>query len=147
MILPDYIKKYLNKFSSGKWSLQNETASLYEMIVVVPAIAEFENLTRLIDSLKLNEEKTLRKTLFIFVINNRASDSGEVKENNYRTIEFLEEESSAKKLNIVIVDASTEGFELPEKEGGVGLARKIGMDLALRYFDYSSDKKNISNLP
>ena len=66
-----------------------------------------------------------------------------MKENNYKTIEFLEEESSAKKLNIAIADASTEGFELPEKEGGVGLARKIGMDLALRYFDYSSDKKNI----
>ena len=66
MILPDYIKKYLNKFSSGKWSLQNETASLYEMIVVVPAIAEFENLKRLIDSLKLNEEKILTQNAFYF---------------------------------------------------------------------------------
>jgi hypothetical protein len=32
---------------------------------------------------------------------------------------------------------------LPEKEGGVGFARKIGMDLSLAFFDYSNNKKKI----
>jgi hypothetical protein len=46
-------------------------------------------------------------------------------------------------LNIVLIDASSFGFEMPKKIGGVGLARKIGMDEALMIFDYSSTAKNI----
>lgn len=30
---------------------------------------------------------------------------------------------------------------MPEKDGGVGLARKIGMDLALGHFDYKNSGK------
>ena len=32
---------------------------------------------------------------------------------------------------------------MDEKNGGVGLARKIGMDLALTLFDYNSENQNL----
>jgi hypothetical protein len=46
-------------------------------------------------------------------------------------------------LRLACLDASSEGFELPDKGGGVGLARKIGMDKALRLFDYESDARKL----
>ena len=47
------------------------------------------------------------------------------------------------KCNISFIDAASPGKELPENSGGVGLARKIGMDLALTVFDYASGNKKI----
>ena len=46
-------------------------------------------------------------------------------------------------LNIGFVDAASAGKELPQKDAGVGLARKIGMDLALLIFDYDPPGKKI----
>jgi glycosyltransferase involved in cell wall biosynthesis len=56
------------------------------------------------------------------VVNNRESDSQEVKANNKALL--------AKLKCACIIDAATEGREIPEGEG-VGFARKIGMDFAL----------------
>ncbi|GAI77402.1 unnamed protein product, partial [marine sediment metagenome] len=39
-------------------------------------------------------------------------------------------------LQVAYVDASSPGFEMPDRNGGVGLARKIGLDTALKVFDY-----------
>ena len=39
--------------------------------------------------------------------------------------------SSDAGLRIGYIDASSEGYEIPDNEGGVGMARKIGMDMAL----------------
>ncbi len=46
-------------------------------------------------------------------------------------------------LSIALIDASSKGKELGEKDSGVGFARKIGLDLALTAFDYSIKKKKI----
>ena len=46
-------------------------------------------------------------------------------------------------MNISFIDASNAGKEMDDKNGGVGLARKIGMDLALTKFDYNSSGKRI----
>ena len=46
-------------------------------------------------------------------------------------------------LKIGLIDASSAGKELPQKDAGVGLARKIGMDLALLILDYNSPRKKI----
>jgi hypothetical protein len=47
-------------------------------------------------------------------------------------------------LNIGYIDVSSSGKELSEKEGGVGLARKIGLDAAIEIFNYAdTDKHNL----
>jgi len=151
--LPLYIQKYLQKYGLQNWKLEKNFNSFVNCAIVIPAISEFENLKILISSLLNNDSIFFDKTAFVFVINNLKS-SQEIKEDNKKTISFFEnilnqicdDELSKKiiqsKMKIAFVDASSEGNELPEKESGVGLARKIGMDLCLNLFDYDSSNKN-----
>ncbi len=140
-ILPDFVKKYLFKKSIRKYALKYELKRKFELIIVVPAIQEFENVAELLTSLKTNSY--LDKTLIVFVVNNIKSSSYGVKSDNRKLLHFLEREYRKKEINIGIVDAASPGKELPEEKGGVGLARKIGMDIALQFFDYGNSRKKI----
>lgn len=149
---PKIVKNYLKKFSCDKWKLFVNDDQLFENIFVIPAIDEYENLKKLFTSILANDKEYFSNTLFLIVINNLKSSAKQVKDENQKTISYfksiikskvideLSEKIISSKLNIGIVDASTENNEMPEKEGGVGFARKIGMDLALKYFDYESTK-------
>lgn len=153
--IPSEVQKYLEKFSSDKWKLKIETKKHYDMILVIPVLAEQENLKSLIESLVLGENKYYNRTLILFVINNLITADKSVKRENENTAEYIERLIAGKdflplsgKLNNSVpdlnyVDAFSESNELPEKDGGVGLARKIGMDLALKYFNYNSPTKKI----
>jgi hypothetical protein len=152
---PSIIPKYLNKNASSKWRVERASHKLFKLVIVIPAIGEFENLRPLLKSLFDNNPKCFSKTLILFVVNNLASSSELIKENNGKTIELLskiihEQKINSEKLtederqiNIGLIDAASKGNELREKDGGVGLARKIGMDAALKLFDYNSTGKNI----
>lgn len=153
--LPLHVTKYLNKYSSGQWHAEVPDNTGIKNIVVIPATDEFENIKILLRSLSHCENKYFHSALFLFVINNTEAAVDVIKENNRQSLVFLRElikgkqacgvseEISRSKLRIGLVDASSDGREMPAKEGGVGLARKIGMDLALRLFDYSNSSKNI----
>jgi len=145
--LPSNIIKYLNKFSSDKWKTYHSHFRKYKTIIVIPVISEYENLGLLLDSLSKNDDRYFRETLILFVINNLESTSEKIKLNNLKTIELLKQVrdtySDTYKLSIDFIDASTEKNELDAKNGGVGLARKIGMDLALTLFDYDSKNQNL----
>ena len=145
--LPLFVKKYLNKFGIPGWELLNTGNEKYKLIIVIPAVQEFENIKKLIASLKENDKTYFGKTLIVFVINSIENSSKEVIEENEKTIQYLESilEKGKKEpgLNIGIVDINSNGKQMSEKDGGVGLARKIGMDLALQNFDYGNNEKNI----
>jgi hypothetical protein len=144
---PKNVFTYLEKFSDGQRPVEANDLSNINNVVVIPAIAEYDNLPVVISSLEKNRKKNLADTLILFVINNSESSSLDVKENNFRSIVYLrntlKEDSIKNKLRIGFIDASTSGNELNSKNAGVGLARKTGMDAALSIFDYSSDKKKI----
>lgn len=141
MLIPDKISAYLNKRASNQWLIENDHPKYFQKIIVVPAIAESQNLPELIKSLEQNDELDLINTLLIIVINNSVSSPDEVKEDNQKTLLYLRDINS--KLNISFIDACGTGKEMDNKNGGVGLARKIGMDLALTKFDYLSINKKI----
>lgn len=142
--LPVTVEKYLDKHGLDNWLLNLAPNKKYNNIVVIPAIAEFENIKELLSSLARSDEKYFYETLFLFVINNLKSSEMQVKEDNRNALNYLSGLiNKNSELNIGLVDASSEGIEMPEKEGGVGLARKIGMDLALTVFDYNSSRKKI----
>ena len=146
MKIPDFIENYIRSKSAGEWALEGKKMESISSAIVIPAIAEYENIPRLINSLSLNSNEFLKKTAIVFVINNLSSSSDDIKENNRQTISYLKEIIGADEfidLNIGFIDASSPGKELPQKDGGVGLARKIGMDLSLTIFDYSSIEKKI----
>ncbi len=153
--LPLFVEKYLEKYSIRDWDLETSPNKKFDNIIVIPAISELENIKILLASLMQNDISCIHKTLIIFVINNLVSSEDKVKQDNIKTIEYLKNiildkpsDDLAKRLgeskfNIGIIDTASSGKELPENNGGVGLARKIGMDIALTIFDYASDDKKI----
>jgi hypothetical protein len=155
--IPLKVEKYLQKFGTGKRQLNFIPREKINNAIVIPAISEFENLKRLLNSLCENDPKYFKSSLIIIVINNLESSSREVKADNQKSILLfkqlfqknnLDNDSLIEKvltsgLYFAFVDASSNGKELPEKDGGVGLARKIGMDLALTAFDYPSSSKKL----
>ncbi|MFO7448061.1 MAG: glycosyltransferase [Ignavibacteriaceae bacterium] len=153
--LPREVVQYLAKYSAGKWKIETNISAPVTTAIVIPAIKEYDNLQKLLSSLIKNEPGYFAETLVIFVINNIPSSSLEIKEDNRKTIEFfraiINKETGNALINDIIssglqtafIDASSAGLEMPEKDGGVGYARKIGMDLALTVFDYTSLKKKI----
>lgn len=140
---PPNVISYLSKYGSDTWSVYLQNEKYFDTIIVVPAIAEYENINRLLNSLVLNDKKYFDNTLILFVINCSESAHDEIKRNNEKTIEMLNSYVHSNEMNIGYINASTPNFYLPEKDAGVGLARKIGMDLALTLFDYSSTNKKI----
>jgi len=139
--IPEFVEKYLSTKTSGDYSIECKCEKKFDLIIVVPAIQEFENVKNLLTSLKTN--KYLNKTLIVFVVNNLKSSSEEVKNDNRKLLKYLRIESAKGDINVGLIDASSPGKELPAKTGGVGLARKIGMDNSLKFFDYSSANKKI----
>ena len=156
---PEKAADYLEKKSLKKWELEWLEISGIQAAIVIPAICEFENIKRVLLSLAQNDKSHLQKSLIIFVINNSVTSAPEVKNDNKKSIAFLREIINKKSsdstaeiifssgIHIGLVDAATERKEFNDDEGGVGLARKIGMDTALQIFDYSiPDKKLIISL-
>lgn len=141
MLIPDKISAYLNKRASNTWKIENYHPKYFQKVIVVPAIAEFENLPVLINSLEQNDERELTNTLLLIAVNNSSSSSEEVKVNNQDSLSYLRNLKSP--LNISFIDAASDGKEMDDKNAGVGLARKIGMDLALTKFDYNSSDKRL----
>jgi hypothetical protein len=153
--LPAPFKNYIRKFGLSNWKVEFSSEKLFDYVVVIPAIQESANISPVLSSLLKNEENIFQKTLFLFVINNLESSSQEVKEDNQRLLWFLRSivagnsldqlssDVRSKLMNIGLVDAASKGLEMPEKDGGVGFARKIGMDLALNYYDYTKSTARI----
>ena len=46
MLIPDKISAYLNKRASNIWQIENDYKKYFQYIIVVPAIAESDNLTK-----------------------------------------------------------------------------------------------------
>lgn len=141
MLIPDKISAYINKRTSDIWKIEKDHQKYFQKIIVVPAIAESNNLPTFINSLEQNDELDLLNTLLLIVVNNSISSTDEVKEDNIKTLEYLNTLNT--KINLSFIDACRAGKEMDDKNGGVGFARKIGMDLALTKFDYLSINKKI----
>jgi glycosyltransferase involved in cell wall biosynthesis len=153
--LPVPVINYLSKCSIPEWNVELSLEQKFNNIIVVPAIEEYNNIRRLLVSLAANEREYFAETLILFVINNTGAASDGAKKDNIKSLSLLREIIKGNKgdqinelliqsgLRIGMIDAASEGRELPIKEGGVGLARKIGMDLALTLFDYGNSGKKI----
>lgn len=153
--IPEIVISYMQKHSNPKWQAELADDRKFNNILIIPAIQEYDNIRKLINSICENDQKYFAESLVLFVTNNTISSSNIIKNDNLQSLKFLRSviEKDGKEeliykinstgLNIGLVDAATGDLELPEKDGGVGLARKIGMDLALSLFDYSNTSKKI----
>jgi len=163
------LEDYLDKYAAGKnWNLEAGDIENILQVVVIPAYAEKEMLFSTLLSLAQNHPSSLEYSLVLCVINNKSDTPPVQVSNNQTTIEYLDALVRKKvlgkfntdktaypqllkiadsKLKLSYIDASSKGYEMPKNDGGVGLARKIGMDMALRLLKTSaSDKKLILSL-
>ena len=104
------------------------------LALVIPACAEYPDILDTFDSIERSIKRAYGESgrtpnaegcTVICIVNNRANSSGEIKENNHTLIK------AAVQRGITVLDACSKGYELSEKEG-VGTARRIGMDYALK---------------
>ncbi|PID62413.1 MAG: hypothetical protein CR986_01905 [Ignavibacteriae bacterium] len=144
MQLKNSIQKYLSKQKLGQWCLELQSKQKFNNVIVIPALNENKTLPKLLKSLELNSSAHLKETLVLIVINNTYAHKEEIIKNNQELLSFLRYEiKKNSKLNIDFINASSNGKELPTKQGGVGFARKLGMDLALNYFDLENNRKKL----
>jgi hypothetical protein len=159
------IDTYLQHYSTGeKWNLiANDTENISQ-VVVIPAYAEREMLFSTLASIAQNPSSSLEYSFILCVINNKDNSNPEAIKNNLQTIKYLEAlvknkslrkfntdqeiyplllDLSDAKLKLGYIDASSRGNEIPHNSGGVGMARKIGMDMALRLLKKSSAPRNL----
>jgi hypothetical protein len=167
---PTTFNQYMQRYSiADKWKLIAPMSEKVSQVVVIPAYAEKETLFSTLASLAGNQPLSLTYSLILCVINNKKKSPDEVKINNQQSLEYLkaledeirldsldiDEELrvdlkmiAASPLRIGYIDAASKGHEIPDTDGGVGMARRIGMDTALFFLSQydSSCKKLIISL-
>ncbi|MEQ6119246.1 glycosyltransferase family A protein [Reichenbachiella sp. MALMAid0571] len=128
---------YLTRYAYPKFYLDYEPDATTELIVVLPCHNESE----LLISLAAIDDCDSQYPVEIIVVINAAEDAPEeVKQQNINTYNaVIEWQRGKKELNknfhFILEN------DLPKKHAGVGLARKIGMDEAVRMFE-AIDKPN-----
>jgi len=149
--LPANVLSYLNKHLIKNYEIEWQKKTAINNVIVIPAIAEYDNIKVLLKSLSENDKAFFPSSLILFVINNSPVSSDEIKNDNLKSLNLLRSIINANDdggfsreiinsgLQIGLIDASSEGKELNPKKAGVGLARKIGMDHSLTIFNYSKD--------
>jgi glycosyltransferase involved in cell wall biosynthesis len=156
---------YLQQYSTGeRWNLiANDTENISQ-VVVIPAYAEREMLFSTLASIAQNPLSSLDNSFILCVINNKSNSPSAAIKNNLETINYLDALVKKKplgkfntdqelyplllalsdtKLRLGYIDASSCGYEIPSNSGGVGMARKIGMDMALRLLKNSYAPRNL----
>ncbi len=156
---------YLQHYSTGeKWNLNANDTENISQVVVIPAYAEREMLFSTLASIAQNQLSSLEYSFILCVINNKGNSPPAAIKNNLQTIKYLEAlvkkkslgkfstdreiyplllDLSDAKLKLGYIDASSRMNEMPQNLGGVGMARKIGMDMALRLLKKSSTPRNL----
>lgn len=138
-MIPTPVSDYLRKRGVRAWSISGRTGPLHAGAVIIPALAESPRLFATLRSLAKNPPELLDRFLVLVVVNHREDALPEDKADNEATLKMLKSGGrELPMLNLAWVDAASPGREMAVKGGGVGLARKIGADLALSCLDYSS---------
>ncbi|GAB7027787.1 glycosyltransferase family 2 protein [Geotalea toluenoxydans] len=138
-MIPTHVSDYLRKRGVRAWSISGRRETLHAGAVIIPALAESPRLFATLRSLAKNPPELLDRFLVLVVVNHREDAPPEDKTDNDATLKMLESgDAELSMLHLAWVDAASPGSEMPVKGGGVGLARKIGADLALPCLDYVS---------
>ncbi|HJO93084.1 MAG TPA: hypothetical protein QF753_06780 [Victivallales bacterium] len=135
-------QKYLSKIDRTREIQSNFSIKNYLLSIVIPVYGEYEDLGQVLYNLTFNDKNLLKKTLITIIINSPAYlPNTKYIEINNRLLSELKNNNFQNKfklhnLNLCWIDASTAGNELSGK-GGVGRARKLGMDYSLFYMNWN----------
>lgn len=107
-----------------------------ELIITIPVFSDFDIFDTILDFINKNHGTEHRYGIIVIVNYSETADKATKVENNNLYCK-LQEFSKDLKANIIVKSA----FNLNAKQAGVGLARKIAMDMSAFYF-HSVDKKD-----
>ncbi|MCP3968285.1 MAG: glycosyltransferase family 2 protein [Lentisphaerae bacterium] len=145
-------RRLLDKYLGKSTTAQIEPFVPHQKInvaVVIPVLAELEYLPETLQSLAANPEMDWGNTIIVLVINSSSVTSAEKVAENLIILEKLRDQDTSFTGGLVPgkhlfwIDANAAGKQISEK-GGVGEARKLGMDNCLPFFDW--DKKTLQLL-
>lgn len=144
-MIPQAVAKYFRtRGAAGDWEIRGAMRRDFLGAVVIPALAEEESLPATLAALAANPAEIRDRFLALVVVNNRADAPELWRRQNQRTLASLRRSPPVwPGLNLGWVDAASPGRELPPGEG-VGLARKIGFDLALARLDWHGEPLFVS---
>lgn len=132
MNITDRIEQYLGRRKlQGPWRLEGCCTSRPSGAVVIPALAENETLPLTLADLAAQDPAELVDWVVVVVVNHRTDSDERLKIANREVLTWLRQRPFGSKLPLLLLDAASPGAELPVATGGVGLARKLGADLAL----------------
>lgn len=142
---PPTVAQYLAKRGVQEpWQLSGTEGCGYLGAVVIPSLAEGDSLFATLESLAANPAELCARFLVVVVINQTEQAPETDALQNQQDLKRLAETNSHWPFPLAWVDACSPGRELPRKRGGVGLARKIGMDHALSCLDWNREPLLIS---
>ena len=140
------LAQYLHRRAlPGPWTIEGCPEGDFAAAVVIPALAEGESLWATLASLAENPREYLARTLILVVVNHSEKADASIRAANLDDLRRLRE-WPASPLRLVWVDAAGPGRELPAKSAGVGLARKLGFDLALTRLSTRSESPFLVSL-
>jgi len=125
-----FAQKYFQRVRTFDISIDTKNLNP-EIIVIIPVFNE-PNVIKTVKSILAN--KINFQALVIFLINSAKNTSIKIKSQNLKTEKQLNHfinENKSDDINFVVKNVDN----LPDKIHGVGLARKIAMDAALKIFD------------
>lgn len=133
--MADAVARYLARRAEDRSrALEGDRAAGVDRIIVIPALAERERLPATLECLAGNPAERLSRTQVIVVVNNspQSGASRDVYDENQETLGWLRGDGARALdgLRLSWIDASSAGHEL--EPGGVGAARKLGLDYGLR---------------
>jgi hypothetical protein len=141
--MADPLKQYLSRYAEPEAAAADALPGDFGHALIVPAYGERESLFATLGSVR---EGSRGETLIVVVLNAREDSPADVHEANTAARDRLRAGASEAALvsaelgveslryphgRVILVDRASPGRYLPEGQG-VGLARKIGNDLALR---------------
>ena len=125
-------EKYFKRFPSQQYEINTFFCDIPSLIIVIPSFDE-EEISNTINSLFFNQQPHYFKVEIVVLINNSSDASLKIKDTNRSTLHFLSafaDKNNTSNLSLHTLYVS----DLTPKHAGVGWARKIGMDIALRRF-------------
>lgn len=139
-LLPRFVQRYLDKNGvKGPWEICGKAHDHYRGVVVIPSLAEGDRLFNALRSLAANSRAGRANFLILVVVNQSELATQEEHLQNEIDLARLTDLAEASELCLAWIDASREGCALPARHAGVGLARKLGMDLALSRLNWNQD--------
>ena len=136
----NHLQRYIDKLKTDYFSTTYPDSFLADMIVVIPCYNEKELSVTLQNLLECNPSEV--KALVAVIFNSSVRSTAEGIEQN--RISYEEIRRFAHKNNSETIHFFPLIFEnLPRKHAGVGLARKIGMDLSVEHFARQNNSRGI----